>query len=137
MPLLAADVREPKGHVSTALFPADDAAALDARLTAYLAEAYARPAVAALAAGTQQDEAAAAWVYARAFRAAYNERIASALQKSVDGSGSSAYSDAQLDKIADEADRWLRVYDERTADTGVATGHGVPATRSHSINFRW
>lgn len=138
MPLTAAAVREPQGHVSPSLFPADDAAALDARLAAYIAEAEARPAVGALDTVENRDAAAAAWVYYRAFRAAHADRLASASQRSVDGSGSSGILWSQIEALGKESERWLDEYQGLTGDAGTPERRtAARQTQSIPLSFRW
>lgn len=138
MPLAAADVTEPRGRIPRALFPSDDAAGFDARMVAYITEAEARDAVLALDTAAERDAAAERWVYYRAFHSAHSERLATALKRDADGAGSSAFSDAQIRGLAQQADRWLAEYQELTADAVAGpVGRARPVTRPLGIEFRF
>lgn len=69
MAITYTDLLQPTGRLSASLFPGEDSAAVQSRLSGYLTAAYAHSRIAALDAGDTQDDAARWYSYWRAFDA--------------------------------------------------------------------
>lgn len=107
MAVTATDLIEPRGRITSAMFPADDPVQLTERVARWLTVAYARSDVAVLSAPTI-DEAAEHYAYARAFEAVHLRMSAepSSVSMSDGGSGavSTSYTQAQLATFKNMAD---------------------------------
>ena len=123
MPLTAADLLEPAGELSAALFPGDDATALTTRLTGYLTDAYVR--------APGNDDAVRAWAYHRAYRAVYVAMSRAASSASLSDQGSISYTAAQIQNFLDLSNGALADYETAITDTAATSTRGAwPAITS-------
>lgn len=103
--LTAEDILDPKGKVLPSMFPTDSQAQLEVRLEGWLAEAYAKAEVVALAVADRND-AAESWAYFRTFDSITNRMMNTAIRVDLRDQGAREYHSSQLSyfsKLRDEA----------------------------------
>lgn len=136
MAIQGADLLSPAGEVELVLFPGESAAAVTARLDAYLVDAYAK--LDAQAAGmteAERDLAAADWAYHRAYRAVETRLAAEPASATLDDQGSRTYTAAQIQQFGKLAAAKLAAWAQRIeAFTGTAA---APVTGFVPIKSTW
>lgn len=138
MAVVAADIRQPKGHIEPELFPAlyvtpNDFTALDARLTQYITEGAAK--AAAVVDAAAKDEATKHWAYYRAYYAIYLRYLGMANSSDIPNKSAVTHDPSQ-------ADAWLALamgeLDKFTAIIPpVETPPANPPTASLANQFSW
>jgi hypothetical protein len=104
--LTAEDILDPKGKVLPSMFPTDDQAQLETRLTGWLADAYAKSEVSDLADEEERNEAAESWVYFRTYDSITNRMMNTPIRVDLRDQGAREYHSSQLahfSKLRDEA----------------------------------
>lgn len=101
-----ASVSSPMGELDRAvLFPDSTQTEFEARLSGYIADAVGR-------ASNASDEAQTAWVYHRAYHAAYLQRVASPHRVDLEEGGSYSYLVSQIQGLKNLADQWETRFNE-------------------------
>lgn len=138
MPITAPDLTAPEGYVEPSLFPDDDAAALTARLDAYIADGELQ--AAGVAAGAEHDAAVAEWAYHRAFHAVH-VRLLGAASSTSRGARTESYLWSQIERFGTLADEhkasFARVLAAATAASAAAIQPAVPISRSSVLEYTW
>lgn len=135
MPLLPAALIAPAGRIEPAMFPADTAEELTARVQAYLNDAYNRSDAAGLGAD-QQDRAARIWAYHRAFDSTAIRLDAEAARLDLDDAGGRARVKDQRDAMRARAAELLAEYFD-TVPSPAAVSTPRLASRSVQANIVW
>lgn len=113
--ITATDLLEPSGDVVLDLFPGRTPDQLQALLTAYLTDGYAR--CPATLTDADKDRAATAWAYARVNRNVLARLSRTPASFTVDNEGSSTMLAEQIRTFKDAAVRWETDFDTITAAT--------------------
>jgi hypothetical protein len=119
VPLTGSDLIAPKGEIETALFPAEDSAALSLRLQGYLDEAYAKLSTLVLPDGVDVDDAAQSYAYYRAYKAVHLRMSASAASAQIEGEASRTFLASQIATFADLRDEMLQEWNDVLALANV------------------
>lgn len=137
MAILPDDLRTPKGPADAALFPGEDTAAIDARLSAYIANAEVEPRIVA-APGGSQDGLVTNYALYQWFRDAHLLMVAKPLTVNVTEKGGHGYSNEQIKALAATRDGyWSAFLGGLPVSTAPAPAPIHPGTRSVSTDVRW
>lgn len=132
MPVVADDLMAPNGPVDTFLFPKTGRRQIAARLTQYLANAYADARVVALASDTtRSDRLARAWALYQVYTAVVDRMSAQPLTVAVTEKGSSTYSSAQIQNMKDRAAQYLAEFEGLL----IVTPYGKPSQFPGSLSL--
>jgi hypothetical protein len=97
------DLKEPQGSLNTTvLFPGETAEQVDARLTAYIAEAVAK--------GSPDDDATRAWTYHRAFNAVYIRMSANPVSVTANEEGGHRFGEDQAKRFLELSQHYLAIW---------------------------
>lgn len=121
----------PGGYLSLSMFPGLDDAARTARLEAYLDDGY-RKATGA----TDEDEAALAWAYHRAFMARVLDLSNQAATITVPNEVTITRTNDQLGTLANLAKEWQATFYGYFA-TGSTNDLNIPASGTSKTHFGW
>lgn len=123
MPLLVADLLEPKGRIATHLFPGESEAALTARVTEYLAQGTAVATARGLVT-TAADDFARLWSYHLAFDAAATRMEVTPASATRNDQGGMSYLGSQIDAVRARAEQF------RVDAEAIATAAALPLVES-------
>lgn len=114
------DLRSPTGDLGDSLFPGESSGQLDTRLQGYITEGYAKAAAAGLTVQEDQDEAAKAWSYYRAYQAVYVRMLNNPSTVIMEKQGQNSTLWSQIEAMGKLADAALANYRELLpADVGA------------------
>lgn len=130
MAITAEDLIQPTGELEPAWFPADDEAAFEERLGAYIAEG-----AEASAEAEDTDAATRAFAYWRAYEAVYLRLSGSPASVGIVGHLNRQYTQAQVQAFRDKAAQWRSVFDGYVA--GASESAGGPVSRQTAIGFTY
>lgn len=108
MAVEATDLVAPQGKIEIGFFPGEDEIKTNERLASYLVEGYAK--AGSLSAGAQQDAAAEAWAYHRAYIAIYTRLSITPYHAALNDQGSRTYSSQQINVFKELADEMLLLF---------------------------
>jgi hypothetical protein len=129
-----ADMRDPQGNITLAMFPQDSDASLNTKLQAYLDRGYALAGVALpSAAAATLDLAAMAWAYHISYAAIANRLAAEYSSKSLQDLGSTGISSKQIEHYEKLAADALAQFTEIT--TPVSVGGALPRATETTRNY--
>lgn len=136
-PLVNTDILYPNGWVKPEYFPGSTTVASD--VTAWLTQAYAVPAIAALPAGVVRDAGARAFVYWRAAETILLDMSADPATNEVPGSGSKQWLISQIEKFEALRDENKAIVDDIIVppDVVVVDVAMIPPTMSVSTSPVW
>lgn len=132
--LRSADLIQPKGELEPSLFPSDKGDSLGTRLDLYLTQAYGSMPL-ALTEGVK-DKAAAAYAYARAYRAIYIRLAGDPTIVVMTDQGSKTYTKEQIAAFATLAEEKQKEYIALIAPASTTSGES-PKHASVSAQFRF
>lgn len=112
MPLTALNLIAPEGEIERALFPSEDAAALEMRLQTYLTTAYTMLASLSLPTGVDLDEAARVYAYFRAYQAVHLIMSRTAATASIDGEASRSFLVSQIEAFETLRDKYEQLWQD-------------------------
>lgn len=136
MPVAASDLRAPKGDIEDSLFPGESSTAISARLQGYLDEGYTKAGEEAVA-SADQDAAAKAWAYHRAYRAIYVRLTSNPSTISLNDQGSSSFLVTQIENMKQLADGALAVFWELVPEEVVAAREEIQPSSALPTRFTW
>lgn len=135
MSVVAADLKQPKGHLERALFPSDaDDTAFDLRLTGYIADGVAR--VAEFSIVENVDAATTAWAYYRAYYTIGQRLLAQERSATIEGQGSNRFEQKQADGFFALAAQWKATFEGLIPDATAPVPAAVPSA-SLTNEYRW
>lgn len=132
MAVLPEDLIQPTGELESAWFPADDEAALEARLTAYIAEGADLSAEA-----DDPDAATTAFAYWRSYEAVYLRLSGSPASVGIVGHMNRQYTQEQLRAFRTKAAEWRVVFEGFVRGASESAGGSPPTSRQTSAVFVW
>ena len=132
MAVTAEDLMQPYGELEGAWFPSDDGVALEARLTAYIAEGAEKA-----SAADDVDAAATAFAYARAYEAVYLRLSGSPASVGIVGHMNRQYTQEQVRAFRAKAAEWRAVFEGHVLGASESAGGSAPASRQTPISFTW
>lgn len=127
MPVVAADLLDPKGPLQPALFPSDDSTALTTRLTGYISQ---NTTATGNLTGTTLDQTVTEYALYKAYSAVRTRIMSNPADVSFEGEGAQKYSDFQLEEISRWADQHLANFQAIVAGTGAVEAPLLPPTMS-------
>jgi hypothetical protein len=114
------DLRSPAGDLGDSLFPGESSGKLDERIQGYIDEGYDKAAAAGLTDPDDQDEAAQAWSYYRAYNAVYVRMLNNPSTVTMEKQGQASTLWSQIEAMGKLADAALASYRELLpADVGA------------------